>query len=1684
MRYQSKSAQFCISLATANVNSLHAGPDGHRGKLQYIRDQMKALHLLFLGIQESRADEVCSQTDDVLRLGSGADKGHHGVELWINMLQPFAYTGKKAHFLNKQHVVVVRKDARVLIANICHPLWQAWIVVAHAPQSGIPEDQRQAWWASLTEQFMKFVKDEEVYVLIDANAEPGPTDGIHVGPRQTKTSKSTKFLCEFLETWKLALPCTFSCHSGSQATWTTPDGRSQHCIDHVCLPLSRLGDCKFSRIVEELDLGNGHLDHTATAVEVVWHQVVQLPLRRSRTASIYRESIDAAMHASLAQYDVPPWEQDIHTHVENHNQHVLQTLATHCAKAPNTAKKSFITPDIWELRTCKLQCRRVVRDIEQRCRQELIRAVWLGWKQQCLPEKEDMSHYAQIYFPYTVALSCWQLHQGVQLHVLAVNLKKALKGARQKAVQMDVTALPDEVAASEVLRTVKKHVGPTNLKNLKKPTLPMLKDMSGHMCVQPEQLRDAWIDFFGQMEGGIRMTWEDLIDRWRSSLGQFQQSEVSLGPEDVPCLTDLEMSFRRVKKGKALGPDGIPPELCKACPTTLARHYFSALMKMLIHGQESLHHKGGTLVPAYKGKGPTTEPASYRSLLISSHMGKVLHRTIRQHQSSMYEQYLCAQQLGGRKKVPVTLGLHEARAFLRTGQHQGLSVGLLLVDLTEAFYRVLRPLAVGGQYSDVQIAQIVHKLGMSSDTLHELHEHLKQPSAVEQAHLPCHLRKVLHALHTDTYFQIHGQEDCCHTSVGSRPGDCFADVVFSYLFSRVLKAYQQKLAEADLQQWVADVHQFDPFGQQERSDLQVPYLGPIWMDDVCIGLTAATPRGLMQKAGIVTSLLLDTLKGYGLTPNLKKGKTELLFSLRGPGVRKCQQQLFGPTASGTMDIVCEQEVCQVSVVGQYQHLGGILHHKGDHRVEMKRRVALAHAAFNAHRKVLYHNPDIPLLKRTQLFNTLILSKMLYGCESWVLRDRRSKEFLHAAIMKLYRRILRCPHDEHCTDEWVLSKLHMPSPTELLRQARLRYVGTLHACSHVVTWDLLNQDSEWCALIQDDLAWMWKQLSNSSNLSPPNQGLAAWSYLWQYHRNYWKGLIKRAVQHAVLQRHNGWVVKQGHQTVLDILQKHGHVVLPPETNRRPVPCMQAYGCFACGVSFRSKGGEGAHMFRRHGLLSSIRYLFDQTRCEACMKEYYTYGKLHNHLRHSHQCRITLQRRLPELQPQEGHGSVVDRALERQHDGLLPPMASHGPSLPVPLPRDIQEFDTEFYGECAEILLSDRSVTAKNAAVRTMACTKKLSWTQFSLTLDRFKAHVQHTDLEAFHMSMSELDEMFEDLLNVDTWPWMKHAQEDVQEFSCADLEWQCDNADASNAVAPRPQGFGVHRFILHAFSGRRRQGDFQFYLDAIAENHPGIVLHTLSVDIVLDSCWGDISDEKVRQFWVSAAWNRWVIGFLGGPPCETWSRAREHQIQSNSRCGPRVIRTSTQPWGLDSLSLKEIRQILVGNQLMHFCITMLTVLYITGGCGALEHPARPPNETSASIWNTPLINLLLQLPGFHLWEFAQGLLGAITAKPTMLLSLNLPTLGQQICAWRVVDNLPKGASIGQGTDGKFRTFVLKEYPPALCGAIATSFMQTLCTVPVSAVQIPCNFFARCSTMECKVYSEELGPDFAGGASLGK
>lgn len=340
----------------------------------------------------------------------------------------------------------------------------------------------------------------------------------------------------------------------------------------------------------------------------------------------------------------------------------------------------------------------------------------------------------------------------------------------------------------------------------------------------------------------------------------------------------------------------------------------------------------------------------------------------------------------------------------------------------------------------------------------------------------------------------------------------------------------------------------------------------------------------------------------------------------------------------------------------------------------------------------------------------------------------------------------------------------PDPYRV-RQARLRYLGTLHACHDIVTWDILNADAEWCGLIKDDLHWMWQQLANSSALQPPDQSFESWRYLWLHHRPYWKGLIKRAIQHAVLQRHNDWVVQHGHQSILDQLYDLRHVSLPRDLQQtvQSGPSRDYFGCMLCGQSFKTKAGEGAHMFRKHGTISDIRYLFDQTRCEICMKEYFTFSKLHNHLRNSQHCRVSLQSKPQRVVPQEGHGSQLNRKMEQLHDGLLPPLVSQGPCLPPVRLREIEEFDVELYSECVEVLMEVGTSEDKFRRVCALVRSKAIAWTKFLQTMHGMKTHVSAHDLEAFGLCQDDFTAFIDRLVDPFSWPWFQHAQTEKHEL---------------------------------------------------------------------------------------------------------------------------------------------------------------------------------------------------------------------------------------------------------------------------------------------------------------------------------
>ena len=71
-------------------------------------------------------------------------------------------------------------------------------------------------------------------------------------------------------------------------------------------------------------------------------------------------------------------------------------------------------------------------------------------------------------------------------------------------------------------------------------------------------------------------------------------------------------------------------------------------------------------------------------------------------------------------------------------------------------------------------------------------------------------------------------------------------------------------------------------------------------------------------------------------------------------------------------------------------------------------------------------------------------------------------------------------------------------------------------------------------------------------------------------------------------------------------------------------------------------------------------------------------------------------------------------------------------------------------------------------------------------------------------------------------------------------------------------------FLHLFSGRRRELDLEFYLEAMAEQ-TGVYLQCISLDIQVDPATGNLSDPVVVEYWTIKIKEGSVKAIMAGPP---------------------------------------------------------------------------------------------------------------------------------------------------------------------------------------------------------------------------
>lgn len=583
----------------------------------------------------------------------------------------------------------------------------------------------------------------------------------------------------------------------------------------------------------------------------------------------------------------------------------------------------------------------------------------------------------------------------------------------------------------------------------RKMGIPPLPGFSadGVQPVDPDKSTDLWTQHCANMEAGVLTSTSRLLQRARR--GSLERAAM-VGDMDihvVPSLLELEGAFRRVKKHKAGGVDDFKSDLCSLASGPLARKYHSLLQKIVCQVSEPVQMKGGLLIHMFKG-GNASSVEDHRGLLLSSHVGKALRRTIRQSIMPSFVAHSSHTYFSIKTGGNVSQASHALRAFISASAQRHQSVGLLFLDIKSAYYRVVRQLLTSSAPREERIDRLMSYFDFNGVDQQTLRGAIAERVAEDDRMLTQHQELLLQELMASTWFTSSRKTELYESLAGSRPGDGLADVAFGLIFQRIMNIIMRRI-KSELGIEGTDVHgMFDLVGGR-IPDYEPPWLlEVIWADDLALALRCSHAGSLPGALQQITSIVFQECSRHGLVPNLKKGKTEILAIPKGPGCRSVRAELFKVQEPKIVIPDVSEELAEVRLVSCYKHLGARIHIGLRHMQEIKCRMGHAWSVFKKYRRQLFQNRRLQLHRRRFLFRSMVMSVFMYNVGTWGSLLKSEFRYFEKRLHSLYRGLARGDIPEVVLRLWsnerVRAFVQLPSAQEILHGARLRYSVSLYS----------------------------------------------------------------------------------------------------------------------------------------------------------------------------------------------------------------------------------------------------------------------------------------------------------------------------------------------------------------------------------------------------------------------------------------------------------------------------------------------------------------------------------------------------------------------------------------------------------------------------------------------------------------
>ena len=402
--------------------------------------------------------------------------------------------------------------------------------------------------------------------------------------------------------------------------------------------------------------------------------------------------------------------------------------------------------------------------------------------------------------------------------------------------------------------------------------LPAVRDEEGQLVVTAEDRAERFRAFFGAQEAGFEATDEQYVQHMRAQ--PKLQDHTVFDIQVVPTLLELEGIKQSLHTRKAAGLDQIASELLQVHVPTTMRQFLPVCVKASLALREPCQFRGGELICLAKKAGAALQCTGFRSILISSVPGKVLHRALRTRLLEVLIRNRPTLQAGAVPREGIETIAIAAQSFQLLREGKKMPWALVFYDVQTAFYSVIRELIVPSTQTDEGLLRLLHALRLPPAALDELKQKLEALALLPSLKASPHLIGAVQDLYRGTWFKLSQSALLTITRRGTRPGDPAADAVFGLAMSALLHSIDHRLEHAQLLPTVPASQDPPPWATSPGP----PKWGcPAWADDFVQPVDGASTADLLQRIQASVGIVSGCVSALGMRLTFDVEKTAALL---------------------------------------------------------------------------------------------------------------------------------------------------------------------------------------------------------------------------------------------------------------------------------------------------------------------------------------------------------------------------------------------------------------------------------------------------------------------------------------------------------------------------------------------------------------------------------------------------------------------------------------------------------------------------------------------------------------------------------------------------------------------------------------------------------------------------------------